>query len=95
MAEVEVAVQRGMLVALGGWAVAQLHWLGWAYLLEFEGRAVYLGVWSAGIVFLAANVALIVQLLRSFAAHRSFREDSRAYVAGCCSSFEVKEKKSL
>jgi len=71
-----------MLIALGGWAAAQLHWLGWAYLLEFEGRSVYLGVWAAGIVFLVANVAVIVQLLRSFVAEYSFREQSRAFVSG-------------
>lgn len=60
------------------WAAAQLHWLGWAYLLEFKGEAVYLGVWAASIVFLAANVVLIVQLLRSFSAPTSFREQSLA-----------------
>lgn len=61
--------------------MAQLHWLGWAYMLEFKGRAVYLGVWAASIFFLAANVALIVQLLYSFSAPISFREQSLALAA--------------
>ena len=81
-----------MRVALVGWVAAQLHWLGWAYLLEFQGRGVYLGVWSAGIVFLAANAALIVQLLRSFAAHPSYRQQSWVYVAGLHRHESAKDK---
>ena len=73
--------QRGALGALAGWAGAQLHWLAWAYMLEFKGRAVYLGVWAASIAFLAANVLLIKQLLYSFSAPTSFREQSLAYAA--------------
>lgn len=73
--------QRGPLVALAAWALAQLHWLGWAYMLEFKGQAVYLGVWAASIVFLAANVALIVLLLHSFSALTTFREHSITYIA--------------
>ena len=57
-----------------------MHWLGWAYLLEFEGRPVFLAVWAASIVFMAANAALLVQLLRSFTAPVSFRAQSRSYL---------------
>ena len=60
-----------------------MHWLAWAYLLEFRGQPVFLAVWAASIVFLAANVALIVQILHSFAAPASFREQSQAFVASC------------
>ena len=38
------------------------HWLLWAYLLEFEGRGVHLGVWAAGLLFMAANVWLVCEL---------------------------------
>ena len=72
-------MQRGLLAALAVWAAAQLHWLAWAYSLEFRGAAVHLGVWAASLMFLAANVVLIVQLLRSFSAPSSFREQSLAY----------------
>ena len=74
------SMQRGLCFALAGWAAAQLHWLGWAYLLEFQGRPVFLGVWAASLVFLAANAALLVQLLRSFRAAVSFRTQSRTYL---------------
>ncbi len=74
-----MSVQRELCFALAGWAAAQLHWLGWAYLLEFQGRPVFLGVWAASIVFLAANAALLIQLLRSFRATASFRTQSRVY----------------
>ncbi len=75
-----VVAQKGLVIALGAWAAAQLHWLGWAYLLEFEGRPVFLAVWVASIVFMAANAALLVQLLRSFRAPVSFRAQSRFYL---------------
>ncbi|KAF6253603.1 PIG-M-domain-containing protein [Scenedesmus sp. NREL 46B-D3] len=41
------------------WAVAQLHWLFWGYLLEFQGAAVHLALWWAGALFLMANTAFI------------------------------------
>ena len=72
-------MQRGLCFAMAAWATAQLHWLGWAYMLEFQGRPVFLGVWAASIVFLAANAALLVQLLRSFRAPVSFKTQSRTY----------------
>ena len=55
------------------WVVAQLHWLGWAYLLEFQGMSVFLGIWLAGLLFLAANTALICQLMLVFKPATSFR----------------------
>lgn len=29
-------VPKGLVFALVGWALAQVHWLGWAYALEFQ-----------------------------------------------------------
>ncbi|KAJ9530465.1 hypothetical protein QJQ45_012426 [Haematococcus lacustris] len=63
---------RGLLLAAGAWAAAQLHWLAWAYQLEFQGQTVYLMVWAAGLVFLAANVLVLVQLLRHTQPKMSF-----------------------
>jgi phosphatidylinositol glycan class M len=58
---------RGALAAaLAAWAAAQLHWLAWGYLLEFEGAPAHLGLWAASLVFLIANAALIVALLRAW-----------------------------
>lgn len=45
------------------WAVAQLHWLFWGYLLEFQGAAVHLALWWAGALFLMANTAFMWVLL--------------------------------
>mmetsp|Transcript_5624 Transcript_5624/g.10659 ORF Transcript_5624/g.10659 Transcript_5624/m.10659 type:complete len:306 (-) Transcript_5624:378-1295(-) len=46
------------------WILSQLHWLFWAYLLEFKGRSVHLILWSASLVFMASNVAVICVFLR-------------------------------
>jgi phosphatidylinositol glycan class M len=45
------------------WVVAQLHWLFWGYMLEFEGAAVHLALWWAGALFLIANTAFMWVLL--------------------------------
>ncbi|KAJ4720420.1 GPI mannosyltransferase 1 [Melia azedarach] len=37
------------------WMGAQLHWLMWGYLLEFKGKNVFLQLWLASLLFLAAN----------------------------------------
>lgn len=51
--------------ALFIWLIAQLHWLAWAYALEFEGAQVYERLWLASIAFFAANIWLIVNVVRS------------------------------
>uniref|UniRef100_A0A061S429 GPI mannosyltransferase 1 n=2 Tax=Tetraselmis sp. GSL018 TaxID=582737 RepID=A0A061S429_9CHLO len=56
--------------AAGAWLAAQLHWLGWAYLLEFQGMPVYAAVWFASCVFLGANAWLIVELMRAHSQQR-------------------------
>ena len=60
--------------AAAAWAAAQLHWLLWGYLLEFEGRAAHLALWAAGLAFLAAGAALVAALLRAWDPDASFLE---------------------
>jgi hypothetical protein len=45
-------------------AFSQVHWLAWAYQLEFQHRDVAVMVWLAGCLFLACHVAVLVQLSR-------------------------------
>lgn len=45
------------------WLAAELHWLFWAYRLEFLGQAVFLGVWAAGLAFFAVNVWVMLELV--------------------------------
>ncbi|KAK4796644.1 hypothetical protein SAY86_028970 [Trapa natans] len=46
------------------WMGAQTHWLIWAYLLEFKGKNVFLQLWFASLVFLAANTFVLVVIIR-------------------------------
>lgn len=46
------------------WVVSQLHWLSWAYLLEFQGKAVHLQVWCASIAMLASNIHLMSHFIK-------------------------------
>ncbi len=61
--------QKGLLWAAGAWVTAQLHWLAWAYHLEFKGHNYYMHVWAASLLFLASNTSLMWQLMQ--AVHRS------------------------
>lgn len=47
------------------WATAEVHWLLWAYLLEFRRWPVRLGVWFASWLLLAAHLLLLLELRRS------------------------------
>lgn len=51
------------LICIGIWFAAQVHWLGWAYLLEFKGRNVFIQLWLASIIFLAANTCILGSIL--------------------------------
>lgn len=46
------------------WIGAQTHWLMWGYMLEFKGKNVFLQLWVASLVFLAANVFILVLIIR-------------------------------
>ncbi|PKI55642.1 GPI mannosyltransferase 1-like [Punica granatum] len=46
------------------WMGAQTHWLMWGYLLEFRGKNVFLQLWIASLVFLAANSLILVMIIR-------------------------------
>jgi len=62
----------GLAAAAAAWVATQLHWLGWGYALEFGGARAFLGLWAASGAFLAANAALMVALMASFAPRSSF-----------------------
>ena len=46
------------------WMGAQTHWLMWGYLLEFKGKNVFLELWIASILFLAANTFVLIKIIR-------------------------------
>ncbi|XP_073289104.1 GPI mannosyltransferase 1 isoform X2 [Primulina huaijiensis] len=45
------------------WIGAQTHWLLWGYLLEFRGKNVFVQLWVASLVFLAANTFVLVTII--------------------------------
>ncbi|GER26188.1 GPI mannosyltransferase 1 [Striga asiatica] len=53
------------LACLSLWIGAQTHWLMWGYLLEFRGKNVFLQLWLASLLFLAANTFVIVSVIGS------------------------------
>ena len=65
------SLRRGSAKGLAGlgvaWAGAQLHWLWWAYRLEFKRQPVAFEVFLASCLFLAVNLALIAALWRAHA----------------------------
>ncbi|CAI9108706.1 OLC1v1008381C3 [Oldenlandia corymbosa var. corymbosa] len=46
------------------WIGAQTHWLMWGYLLEFKGKNVFIQLWLASIMFLAANTWVLISIVR-------------------------------
>ncbi|CAG9463983.1 unnamed protein product [Pedinophyceae sp. YPF-701] len=53
--------------AVATWAAAQLHWLLWAYVLEFRGvEAVRPVVWIGSLLLLCAHCYLVWALVRSY-----------------------------
>jgi GPI mannosyltransferase 1 subunit M len=66
------ANRNQLLLAAAGWVIALAHWLAWAYALEFAGRGVHAGVWFAGLVWVAANAALLVQAVKALRPKQSF-----------------------
>jgi len=51
------------------WAVGEVHWLLWAYLLEFRRWPVRPGVWGASCAFLAAHLWLLSEIRHSARLH--------------------------
>ncbi|KAE9447046.1 hypothetical protein C3L33_21050, partial [Rhododendron williamsianum] len=45
------------------WMGAQIHWLMWGYLLEFKGKNVFLQLWAASLIFLAANTFVLIKII--------------------------------
>ncbi|KAL2631626.1 hypothetical protein R1flu_016312 [Riccia fluitans] len=48
------------------WTAAQVHWLGWAYLLEFKGKNTFLPLWTASLVFFAANLLVLETIIQHY-----------------------------
>lgn len=46
------------------WIGAQAHWLFWGYMLEFRGKNVFIQLWLASILFLAANTFILAMIIR-------------------------------
>lgn len=53
-----LGLRKGLLCILL-WSAAQLHWLLWAYVLEFRGYNVFLQLWLASLTFFVANVVVL------------------------------------
>ncbi|KAJ3708364.1 hypothetical protein LUZ61_012069 [Rhynchospora tenuis] len=52
------------LICIFAWMGSQLHWLMWAYLLEFRGKNVFLPLWMTSLLFLASNTIVLVMIIR-------------------------------
>ncbi|KAJ6802174.1 GPI mannosyltransferase 1 [Iris pallida] len=46
------------------WMGSQIHWLMWGYLLEFKGQNVFLQLWLASLMFLAANTWVLLMIIK-------------------------------
>ncbi|CAK0814791.1 unnamed protein product [Prorocentrum cordatum] len=57
-----LAPRRPPTRALLLWAAAEVHWLLWAYLLEFRGFPVRPAVWGASCLLLAAHLRVLAAL---------------------------------
>ncbi|ONK65742.1 uncharacterized protein A4U43_C06F460 [Asparagus officinalis] len=55
--------RKGLLCVLV-WMGSQVHWLTWAYLLEFKGQNVFLQLWIASLVFLASNTWVLLMVIK-------------------------------
>ncbi|KAJ8545698.1 hypothetical protein K7X08_018281 [Anisodus acutangulus] len=66
------------LVCILLWMAAQGHWLLWGYLLEFKGKNVFLQLWVAGLLFLAANTFVLINIIQQHTYSPVFQQSSRA-----------------
>jgi phosphatidylinositol glycan class M len=53
-------------VLLALWVGALLHWLLWAYLLEFQGLNTFRQLWVAGAIFFAANIKVLCSIIDAY-----------------------------
>ncbi|CAH8362386.1 unnamed protein product [Eruca vesicaria subsp. sativa] len=56
------------------WIGAQTYWLLWGYMLEFKGVNVFLQLWMASLVFLAANTFVLVKIIQRHRFSPLFRQ---------------------
>lgn len=54
------------------WIITQLHWLAWAYQLEFKAAEVYFQLWCASLVFFIANIVLLLSFIDVYTASPLF-----------------------
>ncbi|KAI3462127.1 hypothetical protein Pfo_018790 [Paulownia fortunei] len=47
------------------WVGAQSHWLMWGWLLEFQGKNVFVQLWMASLLFVAANTFVLTNIIRN------------------------------
>ncbi|KAL2551333.1 GPI mannosyltransferase 1 [Forsythia ovata] len=45
------------------WIGAQIHWLMWGYMLEFQGKNVFIQLWIASLLFLAVNTCVLINII--------------------------------
>ncbi|KAF5197999.1 Gpi mannosyltransferase [Thalictrum thalictroides] len=62
------------------WMGAQLHWLMWGYMLEFKGKNVFVQLWVAGLLFLAANTWVLIRIMRQHNLSPIFIESQKTSV---------------
>lgn len=55
---------RRLVPAVGAWIITLGLWLATAYALEFQGYPLHLELWFLSLAFFAANIALLVAVLR-------------------------------
>ena len=59
---------------VAAWLACELHWLYWAYYLEFMGQNTFLQVWVASLAFFGANVGVIAALVSAHRVAPLFRD---------------------
>lgn len=58
--------KKHLIFSFSLWIVAQLHWLLWAYSLEFKGMQVYRSLWTASLAFFGANIWFLVNIIDAY-----------------------------